>query len=97
MKPDYNKRVEFNCELNFQCYLCLEVGLLIRRYVSYWGNFSFADGDHVLAAKQHVQKTGLFVWNYLVLLVEEAWPVVAGQAKKLSDITEQQKIRVTVV
>ena len=38
---------------------CLEVGLLIRRYVSYWGNFSFAGGDHVLAAK-HVQKTGLF-------------------------------------
>jgi len=48
------------CELKFQCYLRIEVGLLIRTYVSYWGNFSFADGDHVHAAKQHVQKTGLF-------------------------------------
>jgi len=33
MKPDCNKRVEFNCELNFQWYFCLEFGLLIRRYV----------------------------------------------------------------
>jgi hypothetical protein len=46
--------------MNLQYYLFLEVGLPIRRYVSYWGNFSFADGDHVLAAKQHDQKTGLF-------------------------------------
>jgi hypothetical protein len=36
-----------------------------------------------------LRKLVFLVWNYLVLLVEEAWPVVAGQAKKLSDITEQ--------
>jgi len=45
MKPHCNKRFEFNCEPNFQCY---------------WGNFSFAVGDHGHAAKQHDQKTGLF-------------------------------------
>lgn len=36
-----------------------------------------------------IRKLVFLVWNYLVLLAEEAWPVVTGQAKKLSDITEQ--------
>jgi hypothetical protein len=35
------------------------------------------------------RKLVFLVWNYLVLLAEEALPVVTGQAKKLSHITEQ--------
>jgi len=35
------------------------------------------------------RKLVFLVWYYLVLLAQEAWPVVAGEAKKLSDITEQ--------
>jgi hypothetical protein len=67
MKPDCNKRVEFNCELNFQWYFCLEFGLLIRRYV----NMS-------LQRNNKFGKLVFLVWNYLVLLAEEPWPVVAG-------------------
>jgi hypothetical protein len=76
MKPDCNKRVEFNRELNFQWYFCLEFGLLNRRYVS------------MSLQRNKFGKLVFLVWNYLVLLAEEAWLVVAGQAKKLSDITE---------
>ena len=96
MKPDCNKSGDFNCGLNFQCYLCLEVGLLTRRYVSYRGNFSFADGDHVLAAK-HVQKTVLFGLELFGVaggrsMVCRRW---TGKKKSYQISQRNKKIRVT--